>query len=472
MLGLFKSNVVGDRRLKISTIKDDLNERWDLSRHFTLPGEGEADGLIDAMNLIFSRLHAFVFALTKGSVETATVAPKAQAIAGKVRSSSESLSHEVEQIEQTCSMLAQGIGTSADSAGQALVQSARIVGEIELTAQLTEQALQRMHAMDREVNQLTGAIGELDRRSRDIGSIIESISDIADHTGLLSLNAFIEAARAGVHGAGFGVIAQEIRQLSQETTKAAQEVKNSLLGISELIGETVTAVSRVQNEVGAGLTGSSEATVALTQVSREHHSFHQHLQTVITAVEDQKKAVARFADDLAHISAIGKEGRLESNELAKLADQVKQLTDQQLLSTSIFILPQYRKAEKAVLAMAQSSAIQTPGRGTDQVLQEKLASLPYLELIYLTDSHGVQISSNVFRNGRECTCDLKAKGKNWSQKEWFRKVRETGKPYISQVYTSEATDSFCLTISVPVHRNGIWVGVLAADINFEDLLRI
>jgi len=472
MLGLFKSNIAVDRRLKIATIKEELHDRWDLSRRFTLPGEGEANGLIEVMNLIFSRLHAFVADLTKGNVETATVAPQAQDIAGKVRTSSESLAHEVERIEETCRVLAEGIGTSADSASQALGQSAQIVGEIEKTATLTDQALQRMHAMDREVGILTGAIDDLDGRSRDISSIIESISEIADHTGLLSLNAFIEAARAGVHGAGFGVIAQEIRQLSQETAKAAQEVKNSLSGISDLIQDTVTAVSRVQKEVAAGLAGNSEATTALAQVSREHHNFHQHLQTVITAVEDQKKAVTLFADDLAHISAIGKESRQESVELAKLADQVKHLTDQQLLSTGIFILPQYRKAEKAVLAMAQAPDVQSPGVRTDQVLQQQISTLAFLELVYLTDSHGVQVSSNILRNGGAPSCDTGAKGKNWSQKEWFCKVRETGKPYISQIYKSEATDSFCLTISVPVHRNGLWSGVLGADINFEDLLRI
>ncbi|MCK7470714.1 MAG: methyl-accepting chemotaxis protein [Desulfomicrobium escambiense] len=100
--------------------------------------------------------------------------------------------------------------------------------------------------MEQDVRRLTTAIAELDNQSRSIGSIIESISDIADHTGLLSLNAFIEAARAGAHGAGFGVIANEIRQLSQESARAAQEIKDSLSGISNLIQETVDAVTRVE----------------------------------------------------------------------------------------------------------------------------------------------------------------------------------------------------------------------------------
>mgnify|MGYP002348776164 CR=1 FL=1 len=227
MFSLFSSKLHHQRQQRINAIKEELAGRWDLSRTFSLVGEGEGNVLIDAINRIFSRLHLFVIELTKGNVATATVAPLTQAIAGQVRASSESLAGEVEQIETTCRTLAEGIGASVDSAGQALEQSAAIVDAIDQTSQVTDQALQRMQSMEQEVARLTVSIGELDQRSRSIGTIIESISEIADHTGLLSLNAFIEAARAGEHGAGFGVIAQEVRQLSQETAKSAAARRGS-----------------------------------------------------------------------------------------------------------------------------------------------------------------------------------------------------------------------------------------------------
>jgi len=472
MFSFFHASDTIRRADKAQSIKKDLAGRWDLARTLSLPGEGPANLLVDAINQMFDRLQAFVIDLTRRNVETATVAPLTHAIATKVRQSSESLSQGAEQIEETCRRLAEGIGASANSANRALEQSATIVDEIDRTGTLTDQALQRMHAMEQDVGRLSTAIAELDRKSRTIGSIIETISDIADNTGLLSLNAFIEAARAGAHGAGFGVIAHEIRQLSQETARAAQEVKDSLLGISELIQETVGAVSRVQEGVDSGVQGNHEASVALNQVSRDHRRFHTHLESVISAVSDQKKAVALFADDLARISAIGKEGRSDSGTLAELAEKVNLLTEQQLLATGIFILPQYRKAENAVTAVADDPDIRAPGSRTDQALQRHMLPLSYLELVYLTDADGSQVSSNVFRSGATTTCDPTARGKNWSRKDWFRNVRETGKSYISEIYKSEATNSFCLTISVPVYRDGGWVGVLGADINFEDLLNI
>ena len=472
MLALFSSNSKQERAARVREIHADLTGRWDLSRSYSLPGEGAANLLVEALNTMFGRLRTFVHDLTRRNVEMATVAPQTHAIAGKIKASSASLTHRAEQIEATCRGLADGIGHSALSAGRALEQSGLIVQEIDRTCTLTDQAVARTHAMEQDVHRLTGAIAELERKSRDIGSIIESISDIADNTGLLSLNAFIEAARAGAHGAGFGVIAQEIRQLSQETARAALEVKESLSAISGLIHETVAAVSRVGEGVASGVAGNREASAALEQVNGKHRRFHAHLEGVIDAVREQEQAVARFAGDLSQITAIGREGQKDSATLAQLAETVKLLTEEQLLATGMFILPQYRRAEAVVAAMAGDPAVSEPGPRTDEALQRLIRPHAFLELVYLTDNHGLQVSSNVFKSGQTTRCDASALGRNWSQKEWFRKVRETGKAYISNIYKSEATDAFCLTISIPVYSQGAWVGVLGADISFEDLLAI
>ena len=97
MFSLFSSKLKLQRQQRLTAIKEELAGRWDLSRTLTLPGEGEGNVLIEVINRIFTRLHLFVVELTKGNVATATVAPLTQAIAGQVRTSSESLAREVEQ---------------------------------------------------------------------------------------------------------------------------------------------------------------------------------------------------------------------------------------------------------------------------------------------------------------------------------------------------------------------------------------
>lgn len=472
MFSFFKQ---ADRKMqdvRALEIQTSLNERWDLNRSFSMPGEGAATLVTDSLNQVFGRLTTFIADLTKKSVDMATFAPLTNAISKKVLHSAESLSQGAEQIEGACRSLAEGIGKSSASANQALDQSATIITEITEAQELTNQALDRMQSMDKDVGRLSASIADLDQRSRSIGSIIELISDIADNTGLLSLNAFIEAARAGEHGAGFGVISREIRQLSQETASAAKEVKASLLAISELISETVAAVSNVRECVGVGLQVNQDATLALEKVSREHLRFHSHLESVISVVEDQEKSVAMVTGDIARITTIGKEGIVDSKQLAELAEKVNATTEEQLLATGIFILPQYRKAEADVLAMAMDPEISALGIGVDDALQRTMKPHAYLELVYLTDKSGRQVSSNVFRKGQTIVNDAGSKGRNWGNRAWFTKVMETEKSFISEIYRSEATNSFCITISVPVRRQDTVVGVLGADISFADLLNI
>ena len=471
MLSIFKRSNRERLDEKVRAIRASLEGKWDLNEKFSLPGNGPATLLVDGLNQIFSRLVGFVTVLTRKSVDMATVAPLTRAISHKVLSSAESLSEKAEQIEGACRELAGGIGVSSESAGQALEQSAFIITEISQAKELTDQSLGRMQSMGSDVKQLSGAIDALAQQSRSIGSIIESISDIAENTGLLSLNAFIEAARAGEHGAGFSVISKEIRQLSQETSRAAKEVKESLLAISELIQETVSAVSRVREGVDSSLQAGEDATSALEKVSREHHRFHTHLESVSDVVKDQKESVSMVSREIAIITAVGKEGISASKKLAELAEKINTLTEEQLMATGIFILPQYRKAEADVAAMAEDPDIRTLS-AVDGALRRRIGSLPYLELVYLTDRNGRQVSSNIFRKDRTIVSDGEAKGKNWARKPWFKNVIRNRQPFISDIYVSDATNSFCMTISAPVFHRSELVGVLGADINFEHLLDI
>lgn len=454
------------------SILDSLNSRWDLSDEFIMPGRGPASIVTKGLNLVFKKLNGFITDLTRHTVGLASVAPGMHLISGKVLSSAETLGKKGEEIEASCRDLSEGMRISSESAGAALEKSGHIVGEISRARNLTSSSFDRMKAIDKDMAGLSSAIFNLEESSKNIGLIIDSISDISETTGLLSLNAFIEAGRAGKYGAGFGVIAQEIRQLSGKSGQAASEIKKTLMNISELIDTTAVSVRHVKECVASGLEVSKDADSALCGVGIEHSGFHGQLESVLKSVNDQEKAVSAMLSGIAEIADAGRSGARESRKLSDSADRIRTLAEKQLESAGSFILPQYKKVEAVVTEIASDPDIVSMTDNVNRKIYERMQLFPYLELVYLTDGKGIQISANIFRDREKAESGLSAVGKNWSTREWFRKVKETNKAYISNVYRSAATDSYCMTVSVPVFRNGFLVGVLGADVNFENLLDI
>ncbi|MBV5336518.1 MAG: methyl-accepting chemotaxis protein, partial [Deltaproteobacteria bacterium] len=104
---------------------------------------------------------------------------------------------------------------------------------------------------------------ELGSKSNQIGTIVGTIQDIADQTNLLALNAAIEAARAGEQGRGFAVVADEVRALSERTTKATKEIADMIRMVQQETGGAVKAIENGVLEVENGTREASRSGEAL-----------------------------------------------------------------------------------------------------------------------------------------------------------------------------------------------------------------
>jgi len=174
---------------------------------------------------------------------------------------------------------------------------------------------------------IEGVINELNEKTKDIGGILDAISSISEQTNLLALNASIEAARAGEHGRGFAVVAEEIRKLAEESSQAADEVREIVTKIQIDSEKTVTSMSEVK-------VISSTQNVAVQEVN---NSF-EVISNSISAIAEQIDAISEFmvnlnadkdsiTEAIVNISAVSEETAASSQQVTASMQQQAQAVD-------------------------------------------------------------------------------------------------------------------------------------------------
>ena len=279
--------------------------------------------------------------LTDSSEQSAEVSGT---VADSIVNVAGSCSEQFTEVENASTNI-ESLSESMDRFKRTIEHAGKVVAEAKGQADSGERAVtgavRQMELIEQSVSQSAQVIEELGKESDKIGAIVDAISQIAEQTNLLALNAAIEAARAGEHGRGFAVVADEVRKLAEQSSLSAGEISGLIGSIQDKARNAVSVmqdgVSQVQNGVGAvNGAGNSFKDIAsmveqvveeTAEMERTVAGLARNTTTIYGAVNKISEMSRKVAAEAESVSAATEEQTATMNEIASASRRLTEMAN-------------------------------------------------------------------------------------------------------------------------------------------------
>ncbi len=292
-------------------------------------GGDELADLSRAVDRMAASLRDFALNLSGHSMNLAAagaeVASSADSLATTVNNQASrmtTLSASVEEMSASAVSVADNVRQVADEAGQ--------TGNLaETGSTMIQSAAEGVRDTCTRIGGAATSVKELERRVESVRELLASINDIAEQTNLLALNAAIEAARAGEHGRGFAVVADEVRKLADRTTSITAEISSSIGAIRESMQSTAKTIEESVSQATRGAEASESAATQLEsirsstrQVATLVQSIAQAAREQAAAVEDIRRSIMQANDECQTTKANSEHSSLAAAEISAEAEKL------------------------------------------------------------------------------------------------------------------------------------------------------
>ncbi|MEA3370337.1 MAG: methyl-accepting chemotaxis protein [Campylobacterota bacterium] len=312
---------------QIENYIQEISTSNDLSKKLNVDSSDEVGTMARHLNNLISSLRELLSNTKNSSTENAAIAHElsttALSVGNNVESSVEIVDAATQQATDIKDEIVSAVSSAQENKGEILQANDNLASARDDIIILTS----RVQATAENESDLSHNMQSLSQDASEVKTVLTVIADIADQTNLLALNAAIEAARAGEHGRGFAVVADEVRKLAERTQKSLSEINATINVVVQSIGDAATKISDNSEETQelANIANSVEEKINLTV-----EIVNRAVQATDNTVDDFEttgKNVEAIVANVEEINEISSTNARSVEEIAAAAEHLNTLTD-------------------------------------------------------------------------------------------------------------------------------------------------
>ncbi|WP_417532291.1 methyl-accepting chemotaxis protein [Marinobacter lipolyticus] len=298
----------------------------DMTAHIQLDNRDELGELTSEFNNMTDRIADLIRSVSRTTLD---VDQQATRVKDTATANSEAVARQMDesgQINEAMTQMVEAVHEVSESAHRVSDSAGTAEHDTEAGRQVVADTVETINRLATEISGAVEVINRVSSDSDNISQVLVEIKAIAEQTNLLALNAAIEAARAGEHGRGFAVVADEVRSLSQRTHKSTEEIEGMISRLQSGVKDAVGAMTNSHDVTETTVRKSSEVTEALDRIAGGISTIVDMSHQIAQAAEEQSAVARNVNTNVERISDLGHVTAENADETLGSARQMSELT--------------------------------------------------------------------------------------------------------------------------------------------------